>query len=83
MEWSIDPRRGILAHGTGSAACRPTAAGWHTCRVLSDDLSQPIEWETALRFARTSVRIGYRIAMEEQGPIWNEGDVFGEKFGNR
>lgn len=49
----------------------------------SDDLSQPIEWETALRFARTSVRIGYRIAMEEQRPTWNEGDFFGEKFGNR
>jgi hypothetical protein len=49
----------------------------------SDDLSQPIEWETALRFARTAVRIGYRIAMEEQRPIWNEGDFFGDKFGNR
>ena len=49
---------------------------------LSNELSQPIEWETALRFARTSVRIGYRIAMEEQPPIWNEGDFFGEKFGN-
>ncbi len=47
----------------------------------SDDLSQPIEWETALRFARAGVRIGYRIAMEEQRPTWNEGDFFGEKFG--
>jgi hypothetical protein len=49
----------------------------------SDDLSQPIEWETALRFARAGVRIGYRIAMEEQRPTWNEGDFFGQKFGNR
>lgn len=48
----------------------------------SDDLySQPIEWETALRFVRASVRIGYRIAMEEQRPTWNEGDFFGDKFG--
>ncbi len=49
----------------------------------SDDLSQPIKWETALRFARTSVRIGYRIVMEEQRPTWNEGDFFGDAFGNR
>ena len=48
----------------------------------SDELSQPIEWETALRFARASARLGYRIAMEEQRPTWNEGDFFGEKFGN-
>lgn len=49
----------------------------------SDDLSRPIEWETTLRFARAGARIGYRIAMEEQRPTWNEGDFFGEKFGNR
>ena len=48
----------------------------------SDDLSQPIEWETALRFSRAGARIGYRIAMEDQRPIWNEGDFFGEKFGH-
>ena len=48
----------------------------------SDDLSQPIEWETALRFARAGARIGYRVAMEDQRPTWNEGDFFGEKFGH-
>ena len=48
----------------------------------SDDLAQPIVWETALRFARVGVRIGYRIAMEEQRPRWNEGDFFGDKFNN-
>ena len=48
----------------------------------SDDLSQPIEWEPALRFSRAGARIGYRIAMEDQRPTWNEGDFFGEKFGH-
>jgi Zn-dependent M28 family amino/carboxypeptidase len=47
----------------------------------SDDLSQPIVWETALRFARAGARVGYRIAMDDQPPAWNEGDFFGEKFG--
>ena len=48
----------------------------------SDDLSQPIEWASALRFSRAAVRLGYRIAMDEQRPTWNEGDFFGEKFGH-
>ncbi len=48
----------------------------------SDDLaSQPVDWETALRFVRASVRIGYRIATDEARPIWNDGDFFGDRFG--
>lgn len=47
----------------------------------SDDLSQPIEWDTALRFTRAGARIGYRIAMDDERPAWNEGDFFGDKFG--
>ena len=48
----------------------------------SDDLSQPVEWASALRFSRAAARVGYRIAMDEQRPAWNEGDFFGEKFGD-
>jgi Zn-dependent M28 family amino/carboxypeptidase len=84
-------RQGIpcvyLAEGVGSSD--PAVDGlavisgymrdhWHQ---PSDDLSQPIEWETALRFARATVRVGYRIAMEEERPSWNEGDFFGERYG--
>jgi Zn-dependent M28 family amino/carboxypeptidase len=46
----------------------------------SDDLSRPIVWETELKFTRACVRVGYRIAMEEQRPTWNEGDFFGEMY---
>ena len=49
----------------------------------SDDLSQPIEWDTAMRFTRAGARIGYRIAMDDERPTWNEGDFFGEKFGRQ
>ncbi len=47
----------------------------------SDDLSRPVDWDSALRFARANARIGYAIANEEARPTWNEGDFFGEKFG--
>ncbi len=47
----------------------------------SDDLSRPIDWDSALRFARTNVRIGYAVAENADRPAWNEGDFFGDKFG--
>ena len=46
----------------------------------SDDLSRPIDWGSALRFARANVRIGHAIAEKDARPQWNEGDFFGEKF---
>ena len=47
----------------------------------SDDLSRPIDWNSALRFARANVRIGYAVAEDDARPTWNEGDFFGDKFG--
>ena len=48
----------------------------------TDDLSQPIVWETALRFTRAGLRIGFRVAMEEERPTWKENNFFGDKFGH-
>ena len=47
----------------------------------SDDLGRPIDWDSALRFARANVRIGHAVAEEDARPTWNDGDFFGEKFG--
>jgi hypothetical protein len=47
----------------------------------SDDLTRPIDWPSAIRFARANVRIGYAVAQDAARPTWNEGDFFGEKFG--
>jgi Zn-dependent M28 family amino/carboxypeptidase len=47
----------------------------------SDDLSRPVDWPSAVRFARANVRIGYAVAEDVARPTWNEGDFFGEKFG--
>ena len=47
----------------------------------SDDLSRPIDWDSALRFARANVRIGHAVAEKDERPTWNEGDLFGARFG--
>jgi len=53
----------------------------HHYHQPSDDLSRPVDWDSAVRFARANARIGYAIAEEDARPTWNEGDFFGEKFG--
>lgn len=46
----------------------------------SDDMTRPIDWDSAVRFARANARIGFAIANDDDRPTWNEGDFFGEKF---
>lgn len=46
----------------------------------SDDLGRPIDWDSAVRFARANVRIGHAVAQQDARPTWNTGDFFGEKF---
>ena len=46
----------------------------------SDDLSLPIDWDSAIRFARANARIGWDIANDDMRPAWNEGNFFGETF---
>lgn len=52
----------------------------HHYHQPSDDLSRPVDWDSALRFTRANARIGYAIANDDARPTWNEGDFFGEKF---
>ena len=49
----------------------------------SDDMTRPIHWESALRFARAHTRIGYLVGNAGDRPAWNEGDFFGARFGPR
>ena len=44
----------------------------------SDDLTRPIDWPSAVRFARANVRIGNAVAEASGRPTWNKGDFFGE-----
>ena len=63
----------------GEAAFRDHLANHY--HKPSDDMTRPIHWESALRFARAQTRIGYAIGNDAERPVWNEGDFFGEKFG--
>ena len=49
----------------------------------SDDMSRPVDWGSALRFARAHTRLGYVVANDAERPAWNEGDFFGERFGSQ
>ena len=48
----------------------------------SDDLSRPVHWESAEKFALANYLLGREIADDWQRPAWNEGDFFGERFGH-
>ncbi|MEL7187141.1 MAG: M28 family peptidase, partial [Pseudomonadota bacterium] len=53
----------------------------HHYHEPSDDLSRPVDWDSARRFARANARIGFGIGQAADRPTWNEGDFFGERFG--
>ncbi len=46
----------------------------------SDDLMRPVDWDSAVRFARAHTRMGQAVANERERPTWNEGDFFAERF---
>ncbi|WEK44441.1 MAG: M28 family metallopeptidase [Candidatus Sphingomonas colombiensis] len=46
----------------------------------SDDLTQPIMWDQAVRFVDANYRIAREIADADARPVWNKGDYFGTLF---
>lgn len=46
-----------------------------------DDMAQPIDWDSLVRFAELNRRIGLRLATEPRRPRWTDGDFFGRLFG--
>ena len=46
-----------------------------------DDLSQPFDWDSGVRFTRANVRLGLEVADDTARPLWNRGDFFGRRFG--
>lgn len=46
----------------------------------SDDLSSPVDWDSARKFVRVNVGIGLTAANADAPPSWNAGNFFGDKF---
>jgi hypothetical protein len=47
-----------------------------------DDLTQPIDYDTSVRFAHLLVLLGHSIATDSARPHWNAGDFFAGRFGD-
>lgn len=74
---------------TGSTSADPTIDGdkvtkewlraiYHTPK---DDMSQPFDFATGVKYAQTNFLIALAAANGEARPKWIAGDFFGEKFG--
>jgi len=46
----------------------------------SDDINQPFNWKAAETFTKVNAQIGLTLANQEEKPMWNEGDFFGNTF---
>jgi Zn-dependent M28 family amino/carboxypeptidase len=49
----------------------------------NDDLQQPLNFTAATKGAKFQFLIGYNIASDADVPRWNQGDFFGDRFGQR
>ena len=49
----------------------------------SDDMSQPFDFESGAKFARFNFLLGYVVAQQNDRPVWNPGDFFGEHYGDK
>ena len=47
---------------------------------VGDDLSQPIMWDAAARYAEFNYRIARQLADADQRPMWYQGNYFGDLF---
>lgn len=75
----------MLVPGIGTEESRAKAMdflGTHYHRP-SDDLSRPIDYGAAARFARLNYLIARNIANDRVRPTWKADDVFGKRFGRR
>ena len=48
--------------------------------MASDDMTLPIDWAAAAKFARLNYLIAAQLADASQAPRWYAGDYFGDKF---
>lgn len=77
--------RGVPAVFLATGHANGGAAAWKTFldgnyHHPGDDVTQPIDWAAAAKFARVNTAIARAIADADQRPLWYEGSVFGDRF---
>ncbi|MES2987450.1 MAG: M20/M25/M40 family metallo-hydrolase [Pseudomonadota bacterium] len=51
-----------------------------TYHKVSDQVTQPINWEAGAKFARINYLIAREIANGKQAPLWYEGNTYGDRY---
>ena len=65
------------ANGGQAAAKAFLESHYH---AVSDDMSQPINWDSAAKFAKLNYLVASDLANGPDAPRWYAGDFFGDKF---
>ena len=70
----------VTGPGNGGAAASQKflATNYHQ---PSDDLSLPIDYAAAAKFAELNYAVAHALADAKERPAWNAGDFFGARFG--
>ena len=76
----VDPGLQALDPGVDLVAAEQDFRRHHYHKP-SDDLSQPIDWTAAARYAALMTDLARTVADDAQAPAWLPGDFFGELFG--
>lgn len=73
----------ILGGAQRPPEARALALDWVKTRYHqpSDDMTQPLDFDAAARFATDLYKIAQSIAQQDGRPKWNKGDFFGARFG--
>jgi Zn-dependent M28 family amino/carboxypeptidase len=48
-----------------------------------DDMSQPFNFDAAVKYAQFNFLCGYLVAQKAERPTWNPADFFGEHYGKK
>jgi Zn-dependent M28 family amino/carboxypeptidase len=48
-----------------------------------DDMQQPLNFKAARLCTQVILAVGYEVAQALERPTWNQGDIFGQRFGHK
>jgi len=63
---------------------RKISVAWETTHYHTpqDDMNQPLDFNAARLCTQVLLAVGYEVANAPDRPVWNSGDMFGQRFGH-